>query len=324
MATRQITWGDKVRGSDIPKFKGTPAITSIISVIAKEGIRVAQTHYIEGMGNFHCFDGVCCQDAGKAAAVRYLLPVVVYKLSNPSTYEIDLSRGVEVMYHAMGEKEYDKFMAQDHQVYIDQCDLIVMTAEKGRYLEYTFQVLMDPATRMARPAAWRQDEKVRLSVLNYYNTKYLQHIDNSVGREFKSTQEYHEARKKALENVAQNSNSSPSIAYPPQQQFPAPPAAYLPQGASMIGVPPLNNGMIGAPASVQIPGPQPAPPQTIPVQAVPVQAPYVGAAQDIPTPSQATPVQAPYMGAAQSIPADIPHNLDGGMDESAVNELMKS
>ena len=307
MATRQINWGDKVRGSDIPKFKGTPAIPAVISVIAKEGIRAAQTHYIDGMGHFHCFDGICCQDAGKAATVRYLLPIVVYRLSNPSTYEIDLSKGVEVMYHAMNERDYDKLMTQDSQVYLDQCDMLVTTVEKGRFQEYTFQVLMDPSTRMAKPVAWRQNEQVRLSVMSFYNTNYLKNIDNSVGREFKTVQDYLAAKQKALQNASQNASVQPSV-----PQIPPPPAVYLPQGAAPIGAPPMNNGLIGAmPPQAQIPAPQQtvqqAPP--IPVQATPVAQPaYVEAP--------------PVVGAVTPPPTAVPPSIEGGMDEAAVAALM--
>ena len=308
MATRTINWGDKVRGTDIPKFSGTQAMPSVISVIAKEGIRASQTHYIEKMGHFHCFEGVCCSDAGKAT-IRYLLPVVVYRLKNPATYEIDLSKGVEVMYHAMNEKDYDKLMAQDAQIPIDQCDFLVTTVEQGNFKNYTFQLLMDPSTRTARQATWRNDEHLRLVVMQHYNSKYNQFIDNSVGREFKTTQAYQEARNKALQMAGQSANSQPQL---PQA---GPPPVYLPSGSTpatgMIGGPVVqpapNTGMLGATSGYVQPTPAYQQPP-ITVQSTPVQS-YVDAP--------------PAAAAVMPPPTAVPPTLEGGMSDTDLNNLMQ-
>lgn len=293
MPARSIKWGEKLPSATITKFRATKQAPSIISVISKEGILGAAIHYADGLGYFHCFEGVCCAQEGPAK-VRYILPVVVYRVGNYQNYSVDMSPGVEVQYLMLSEKDYIALQQSDSMIPLDECDFLV-TCEDETFQTLRFQIVYDPATRGPRQASWKTDDTVRRSVMSYYGGKYVSLISLSLGRDFKSPNEYMEAKGKAAQN-SNNAGGASQMAYNAAPQMPQLPPTM--PGYPQPALPPMQEGVQPAPQPVyeQVPTQgmvmpvQPMPPTTQPM------------AQNPAYPTQAAPV---YPAPVEGVVSDV-------------------
>ena len=211
MPLKKLAFGKKEEGGSISKFKGVEYAPSIMSVIDKDGVLAASLHYTKGIGSFHCFDGICCAKEG-APRVRYVIPVVSYRIKNLETREINFELGAEVQYVLFTEANYEKLIKiNDAYNDIDNMDLLFITEDEN-FGKYKFEPILDENTGKPRQASWRQNEKMRSFVLSFYENTYLQKIGVSLGREINAADYLN------LKNQAQESNTAGAVPPPPAQE----------------------------------------------------------------------------------------------------------
>lgn len=213
MPLKKISFGQKEESQVVEKFKGVEDAPSILSLVDKEGIMVAALHFANGIGSFHCFDGVCCLKEG-APRTRYVIPVVNYRVKNINTCEINTD-SCEIQYLLASTAIYEKLIKLDEISDISNMDILV-TTESEDFQKYTMKPILDENTGLPRHATWREDEILRAKVLSYYNTFYAEKISMSLGKTINAS-EY--ARMKAeSKNNQSNNNSGSRIPEPPEQK----------------------------------------------------------------------------------------------------------
>ncbi len=180
MPLKKISFGQKEDSNIVQKFKGIENIPSIISVIDKSGIMVASLHFANGIGSFHCFEGICCQKEG-APRVRYVIPIVSYRIKNLETFEINTDIKSEVNYLLASADTYETIIKLDEMSDISNMDILV-TTENELFQKYTMAPIINEYTGKPRNATWREDEVMRSHILNYYNNIYENKISMSLGK----------------------------------------------------------------------------------------------------------------------------------------------
>lgn len=218
----QVKMGKKKQGREIPKFYATESAPSILSVITLDGIFAVNTHFCPEIGQFHCFNGICCLKE-RPAKTKYLFPVVVYRVKDVLHGKVDLNSDVEIQYLLLSEKDYDKMIKMNDSLEtgtIEDYNLEISTKNET-FQQLSISLSKEPFTNTPIKASWREDEKVRNHVLKYYDSIFKEKIGSSVGR-FISESEYIllKQNKRGQEEYVNKPTSS--IPKPPVDEEPSP------------------------------------------------------------------------------------------------------
>lgn len=190
MGLVKIKLGEKVVPVKIERFRGSKGKTEVICLLSSD-ITAANTHYVDGIGHFHCFQGSCCQDNG-LPNTRYILPIVRYTITNPQSMEYGAP--VMVEYLPLGKESYEADFLVKHAIKarsgrsVSEFDIMVSCTDEA-YQKLKFEFLDDrqwpkvPAVAEVVKACWR---------------KYQSLIEMSIGRVLDET-----SYAKALERASQ-------------------------------------------------------------------------------------------------------------------------
>jgi hypothetical protein len=187
MPLKKISFGEKDNRFSVSKFRGVELAPSIISILDKEEILQFPQHFsnVNGIGSFFCFEGICCEDLG-APKNRYIAPIVVYRIKNLNTREINFDAGVEVQYLQMTEALYDSIIRLNDAVGdINNVDLMLITSNED-FQKFEIEVVEDSYGN-PRPCSWRNHDSIRTSVLSYFNQVYIHKIAPSLGKELNAS-----------------------------------------------------------------------------------------------------------------------------------------
>jgi hypothetical protein len=205
---KALKFGDKAKPVAIEKFQGVPGINDVIAVISEsQGIFAPITHYMPGIGSFHCFEGKCCE-MDTRPSLRYVLPVVHYKITDYSKLERGLP--VELKYLSLGKKAYEHLITiAAINGGIDKVDLVVST-DTDRYKTMSF-------TPCQGKPVWRTTPQI-VEVVRKEFGRYMALIEQSIGRTF--TKETFEVTLQALqaasaEDSGRNATAGPAVPPPP-------------------------------------------------------------------------------------------------------------
>lgn len=135
--------GLEVSRFPIERIKFTKSKKDRIAIISSKVIAV-KTHYIEGIGSFLCFDGICCTLAD-TPRVKYLFPVIQYETDTKGR---PISKVVTLKVLAVGPEQYEQLVTiQQVSDDITSQDIIV-TCTDDNYQKCTFTA--------AGPANWKK------------------------------------------------------------------------------------------------------------------------------------------------------------------------
>lgn len=295
-----VPFGSPMPKSGISKFSAKVGDTRIrVLSVGEEDFFIARTHYLKGVGSFHCFEGSCCQACADApegesnTSERAILPIAV---ASPS---LNGGVGIDFSYLALPVTKYEQLVSLNNNVGdITTYDILIQCTDEG-FQKYTFLPLLGQ-TSFITPD--RQNDVV--SFLNRYRAE----IHKTLGKDMNETT-FATARAKALAGAAQsvgltfapNPTANRTFANPTPQPMPA-----LPQVKTVAPQPQL----VTTPEVVVAPvveTPQPTPtgvvvqtqvtptvaPQVVPpiveVQAQPVVEPQPTVVESVPTPTVEAP-----------------------------------
>jgi len=92
---------------------------AIVGILTKK-IHVMRTHFIPGIGSFHCFGGVCCVNHG-IPAVRYVFLVAVYDVDNKMNL---LSNDLDFSMLSLGVDNYKNFITKQEILQRQGSDIV--------------------------------------------------------------------------------------------------------------------------------------------------------------------------------------------------------
>ena len=196
-----VPFGSAMPKVGISKFSAKVGDTRIrILSVAEGDFLLAKTHYLKGVGSFHCFGGSCCQVVANApegesnSAERAILPIAV------ATPSVTGGVSVEYMYLALPETKYSQLVSLNQNVGdITSYDILVQCTDEN-YQKYTFLPLVGQPSIVLTES---ETPKAQTFLVNYRNNimkalgktmdensfaaaraKSLQQAANSVGVSF--------------------------------------------------------------------------------------------------------------------------------------------
>lgn len=146
----------------VERAKFTKDSRSLIHIVSGKVLAI-KTHYREGLGNYLCFGGECCEHDG-LPRVKYLFPVNVYDTNKKGK---PISAELQYKVLAIGSDQYEDILAmQELNGDITQYDILVSCKDE-QYQKLSFQ-LAGPARCIGNPK-WKasNDEANKFWVENY-------------------------------------------------------------------------------------------------------------------------------------------------------------
>lgn len=127
------TAGIKVDRYPVERMKFTKGSKSMISILSDQVV-VCKTHYKEGLGNFLCFGGECCDR--DLPRIRYVFPIAVYDTDAKGK---PISTEMRNAAFVVGKDTYDALMdIRDLKGSLSQFDLLVSCSDE-QYQKITIQ-----------------------------------------------------------------------------------------------------------------------------------------------------------------------------------------
>jgi len=142
----------------IERYKASEGKVDRASVIS-DVVKAISIHYKQGVGQFHCWEGVCCEREG-LPNIRYALPVIIYDTDSRGT---PVTGEFEVKYLQLGEDAYKGLEVLHLSVPLTTIDLLVICTDEG-YQKCTFQNV--------GPAAWLTNEQMKAAVIESFQIKW--------------------------------------------------------------------------------------------------------------------------------------------------------
>lgn len=160
-----VPFGSAMPKVGISKFSAKVGDTRIRVLSVAEGdFLLAKTHYLKGVGSFHCFGGSCCQAVANApegeanSAERAILPIAV------ATPSVTGGVSVEYMYLALPETKYSQLVSLNQNVGdITSYDILVQCTDEN-YQKYTFLPLVGQPSVIITEA---ESPKIQSFLVNY-------------------------------------------------------------------------------------------------------------------------------------------------------------
>jgi len=216
---KKVQFGEKGESPTINRFKGIKAGPTVISFIGTGEILTAYIHYRNGIGYYHCFNGICCDKDG-SPKLKYIIPVVCYHIKDPDTWEIETGLDPSIKYISANDDIYENFIKLNESgVDLNNIDILVETVDE-QFQKYQLSPIIDINTGKPREAVWKNDENMRNFVNSFYKNEYQKKIEMSIGKVFKPT-EFITACEAAKNN--NNNNNAPSSTQG-SSRIPQPPA----------------------------------------------------------------------------------------------------
>ena len=166
-----VTMGDigmTVSRLPVERIKFTKDHKAMISIITSKVVAV-KTHYREGVGNYLCFGGKCC-DIDGLAKVKYLFPIVQYDTDKRGKI---ISKGLEFKVLAIGKDVYDDLLTiTDMNGDVTNFDLVA-TCKDEQYQKISLQI--------AGNCRWKTSAKLTSEVVAFWK-EHMKDIVLPVGR----------------------------------------------------------------------------------------------------------------------------------------------
>lgn len=219
-----VPFGTAMPKSGISKFSAKVGTTKIRVLSTGEGdFFLARTHYLKGVGSFHCFGGSCCQVCADApegesnTQERAILPIAVL---SPSAMG---GVGIDFMYLALPATKYEQLVSMNNNCGdVTQYD-IVITCDDEKFQKYTFMPVV------GQPSFITPDKQNEVSA---FLNRYRAEIRKTLGKDLDEVS-FNQARAKALAGAAQsvgvnftpNPTANQAFANPTPQPIPALPTS---------------------------------------------------------------------------------------------------
>lgn len=205
--SRFAQFGAVMPKSGIQKFSAKKGDTRIrILSVAEGDFLLAKTHYLKGVGSFHCFGGSCCTVCANApegesnTQERAILPIAV------ATPSVAGGISVEYFYLALPETKYSQLLSLHQNVGdVTQYDILIQCTDE-QYQKYTFLPLIN------QPSAILGTQEQVNKAGAFLNT-YRGTIMNQLGKTLNEAT-FNAARAKSLQNAA----SSVGVQFTPNAQ----------------------------------------------------------------------------------------------------------
>lgn len=265
-----VPFGTAMPKSGIAKFSAKMGDTRIrILSVAEGDFLVTKTHYLKGVGSFHCFEGSCCACCANApegesnTQERAILPIAVASAS--------IAGGVttEYAYLALPETKYSQLLSLHQNVGdITQYDILIQCTDE-KFQKYTFLPLINQPSAVL---STQEQVNKASSFLNLYRTMIMGQLGKTLDEA-----SFQAARAKSLQQAA----SAVGVQFTPN---PSASQAFV-QSQPMPALPTMNQ----QPQIAQVVAPQPVTTPTVSeVQVAPtvveVVPPVVEVTQPVPTP----------------------------------------
>lgn len=197
--------GEKIETVKIQPFKADEKFPSVIAVISSEkGIFGTNVHYVDGMGRFQCFDGICCQRHG-FADTRYVLPVIEYSLKDHTKFILDWP--LYLRYLILGETAYNELIEKSVlNNGIHRRDMVVRCTNP-KYKTLSFEMIPDKAP------FWTTTDVMKGFVANEFK-RYMTHIEQSVARPV-TAEQYEQEYTMAMAKAASEAGAGRAIGFNP-------------------------------------------------------------------------------------------------------------
>lgn len=271
-----VPFGSAMPKVGISKFSAKVGDTRIRVLSVAEGdFLLAKTHYLKGVGSFHCFGGSCCQAVANApegeanSAERAILPIAV------ATPSVTGGVSVEYMYLALPETKYSQLVSLNQNVGdITSYDILVQCTDEN-YQKYTFLPLVGQPSVIITEA---ESPKIQSFLANYRNN-----IMKTLGKTLDENS-FAVARAKSLQQAANSvgvsftPNPAASQVFAQPVATPALPVAkpVVPPVVSTEPLPQVVEVVVPATPSPTVATPVVATPtQEVVVEATPVEQPQV-------------------------------------------------
>lgn len=187
-----VPFGSAMPKTGITKFSAKLGDTRI-RILSTECCFLARTHYLKGVGTFHCFGGSCCQAVANAAEgeantqERAVLPIAV---AIPSIHG---GMSVEYQYLALPETKYTQLVSLNNNVGdITTYDILIQCTDEN-YQKYTFLPLVGQPSTIFTEAEMPNIQK--------FLTTYKDSIMKTLGKTLDENS-FAAARAKSLQQAA--------------------------------------------------------------------------------------------------------------------------
>lgn len=155
----------------VERAKFTKDSRALINIVSSKVVAI-KTHYREGLGNYLCFGGECCEYDG-LARVKYLFPVNVYDTNKKGK---PVSTEMQYRVLSIGADQYEDIMTlQELNGDITQFDILVSCKDE-QYQKLSFQLA--GAARCQQNPQWKNS---RLEANKFWKENY-KHIVKSSAR----------------------------------------------------------------------------------------------------------------------------------------------
>ena len=215
-----VPFGTAMPKSGITKFSAKMGDTRVrILSVAEGDFLVTKTHYLKGVGSFHCFEGSCCSACANApegesnTQERAILPIAVASAS--------IAGGVttEYTYLALPETKYSQLLSLHQNVGdVTQYDILIQCTDE-KYQKYTFLPLIN------QPSAVLSTQE-QVNKANSFLALYRSTIMSQLGKTLDEAS-FQAARAKSLQQAASSvgvqftPNPAASQAFAQPQAMPA-------------------------------------------------------------------------------------------------------
>jgi hypothetical protein len=171
----------------VERAKFTKDSRALIHIVTNKVVAI-KTHYREGLGNYLCFGGECCEHDG-LARVKYLFPIDVYDTNKKGK---PVSAELQHRVLSVGSDQYEDIMTlQELNGDITGYDILVSCKDE-QYQKLSFQLAGD--ARCANSPQWKESFKegckfwadnfkhiVKSSARVVTRTEFLKDLNENVG-----------------------------------------------------------------------------------------------------------------------------------------------
>lgn len=282
-----VPFGAAMPKVGIPKFSAKVGDTRIRILSTDEGyFLLAKTHYLKGVGSFHCFGGSCCSVVANApegeanTQERAILPIAV------ATPSMTGGVSVEYMYLSLPETKYTQLVSLNQNVgAVTSYDILIQCTDEN-YQKYTFLPLVGQPTVILTP---EETPKAQQFLVNYRDS-----IMKTLGKTLDENS-FAAARAKSLQQAAASVGAN-FVPNPTAQQAFSQPALPVSKTVTPQVVPPVVTPQVVPPVQPTV-TPQVVPPvvnvETTTAPVVPPENPVVNAeTTPVVSNEQPTPVKA--------------------------------
>lgn len=169
-----VTVGDiglTVNRFPVERAKFTKDSRALINIVTDKVVAI-KTHYREGLGNYLCFGGECCDYDG-LARVKYLFPINVYDTNKKGK---PISPELQQRVLSVGADQYEDILAiQELNGSISNLDILVSCKDE-QYQKLSFQVA--GAARCSTNSKWKASN----AEANKFWSENYKHIVKSSAR----------------------------------------------------------------------------------------------------------------------------------------------